>query len=48
MYFVFPRHITSASAVPGETENPEIMSFHLNAARFFYQKHTHETHWNIT
>jgi len=43
MYFVFPRHITSASALPGETENPEIMSFHLNAARFF-TKNTHETH----
>jgi len=40
MYFIFPPHITSASALPGKTGNPEIASFHLNVARFFYQKHT--------
>ena len=29
----------SASALPGETGNPEIASFHLNAACFFTKKH---------
>jgi len=38
MYFIFPTHITSASALPGETGNPEIASFHLNAACFFAKK----------
>ena len=37
MYFIFPPHLTSASALPGETGNPEIASFHLNAA-CFHQK----------
>jgi len=39
MYFIFPPHLTSASALPGKTENPEVASFHLNVA-LFYQKHT--------
>jgi len=39
MYFIFPPHLTIASALPGETENPEIASFHLNAACFFNKKH---------
>ena len=34
MYFIFPPHVTSASALPGETGNPEIASFHLNVACF--------------
>ena len=38
MYFIFPPHLTSASALPGETRNPEIASFHLNAACFFTKK----------
>jgi len=38
MYFIFPPHLTNASALPGETGNLEIASFHLNAACFFYQK----------
>ena len=32
----------SASALPGETGNPEIVSFHLNVACFLPK--THETH----
>jgi len=40
MYFIFPSHLTNASALPGETENPEIMSFHLNAACFLPKKNT--------
>ena len=46
IYFSFPPHLTSASALPGETGNPKIASFHLNAACFFTQKH--ETVTNIT
>ena len=42
MYFIFPPHLTSASALPGETGNPEIASFHLNAACFF-TKNTNTT-----
>jgi len=38
MYFIFPPHLTSASALPGETGNPEIASFQLNAACFFTKK----------
>jgi len=38
MYFIFPRQLTIASAVPKETGNPEIASFHLNAACFFTKK----------
>ena len=45
-YFIFPRHLTSASALHEETGNPEIASFHLNAASFFTTKH--ETVKNIT
>jgi len=37
----FPPHPTSASALPGETRNPEIASLHLNAACFFTKKHKH-------
>jgi len=33
-YFIFPPHLTNASALPGETGKPEIASFHLNAACF--------------
>jgi len=39
VYFIFPPHLTIASALPGETGNPEIASFHLNAACFFTKKH---------
>ena len=47
MYFIFPPHLTSASALTGETGNPEIASFHLNVACFFRQK-TRNTVKNIT
>jgi len=42
MYFIFSHRLTSASALPGETENPEIVSFHLNAAGVLPK--TYETH----
>jgi len=32
--FIFPPHLTNASALPGETEHLEIAFFHLNAACF--------------
>jgi len=38
MYFIFPPHLIIASALPGETGNPEIASFHLNAAHFLTKK----------
>jgi len=38
MYVIFPPHLTSATALPGETGNPEIASLHLNAACFFTKK----------
>jgi len=47
MYITFPPHLTSASALPGETGNPEIASFHLNAACFFTKK-TRNAVKNIT
>jgi len=34
MYFIFPPHLTNACALPGETKNTEIASFHLNSACF--------------
>jgi len=38
MYFIFPLNLTSASALRGETGNPENASFHLNAACVFTKK----------
>jgi len=35
VYSIFPPRLTSASALPGKTGNPEIASFHLNAACLF-------------
>jgi len=42
MYFIFPPHLTCACALPEETGNLIIASFHLNAACFLPK--THETH----
>jgi len=38
MYFIFPPHLTNASTLPGETGNPEIVYFHLNAACFLLKE----------
>jgi len=46
MYFIFPPHLTSVSALPGETGTPEIASFHLNVACSFTKKH--ETQFKIS
>jgi len=40
MYFTLPPHITCAFTPPGETGNPTIASFHLNAACFLPKKNT--------
>jgi len=42
VHFIFPPHLTSASSLPRETGNPEIASFHLNAACFFSPKNTNQ------
>jgi len=47
MYFIFPPYLTSASALPWETGNPQIASFHLNAASFFTKK-KYETQLKIS
>jgi len=39
-YFIFPPHLTKTSALPGETGNQEIGSFHLNAVCFRTNKNT--------
>ena len=38
MYFIFPPHLTNVSALPEETGNPEIVSFHFDIACFFTKK----------
>jgi len=43
-YFIFPPHLTSASALPGETRNPEIASFRLNAVLLHWRAST--SRWN--
>jgi len=47
MYFIFPPHLTNASALPGETGNPEIASFHLNAACFFTKNTKHSLKYHL-
>ena len=46
MRFIFLPHLTSASMLPGETGDPEIASFQLNAA--YFSPKEHETVKNIT
>ena len=47
MYFIFAPHLTSASALPGETGNTQIASFHLNAACFFTIKHETQSKYHL-
>jgi len=42
MYFIFPPHLTCASALPGETGNPKLRIF-TQMLHAFYQKQN-ETH----
>jgi len=39
---IFAPHLTNDSALPGETANPEIVPFHLNAT-WFLPKNTTQT-----
>ena len=41
IYFIFGRHPCTASALLGETGNPEIASFYLSAACWFTKKTKH-------
>jgi len=47
MYFIFPPHLTSVSALPGETGNPEIASFHLNGACFSPKNTRHSLKYHL-
>ena len=47
MYFIFPPHLTSASALSGETGNPEIASFHLNVVYFFTKRHETQLKYHL-
>ena len=38
---IFPPHLTSAIALPGETGNPEIVCIHSNSAYFFTKNTKH-------
>jgi len=38
--FIFPPHLINASTLPCETENTEIVSFHVNVACWFANRHT--------
>ena len=42
MYFIFPPHLTCASALPGETENPKSASFSVKCCMLF-PKNTRNT-----
>jgi len=47
MYFIFPPHLTSASVLHGGKGNPEIASFHLNAACFFTKIHETQLKYHV-
>jgi len=44
---MFPPHLINGSALPCETENAEIVSFHVNVSRWFASRHTSHI-WIIT
>jgi len=47
--YYFPPHVACASALPGETENLEIATIHLNAACRFDNRITkHDKSWSLT
>jgi len=47
IYFIFPPHLTSASALPGETRRPEIACFHLNTACFLQNNTKHSLKYHM-
>jgi len=38
--YIFPPRLINASTLPCETENMEIVSFHVNVACWFAHRHT--------
>jgi len=40
MFYIFPPHLINASTLPCETENTEIVSFPVNVACWFANRHT--------
>jgi len=44
IYFILPPHLTSASALPGETGNPEIASNTSQMTIFFFQQDSAHVH----
>jgi len=38
--YIYPPHLINASTLPCETENTEIVSFHLNVPCWFANRHT--------
>jgi len=38
--YIFPPHLINASTLPCETENTEIVSFHVNVTCWFANRHT--------
>jgi len=38
--YIFPPHLINASTLPCETENTEIVYFHVNVACWFANRHT--------
>jgi len=38
--YIFQPHLINASTLPCETENMEIVSFHVNVACWFANRHT--------
>jgi len=47
MYFIFSPHLTTASALPGETGNLEVASFHLNVACFSPKNTKHSLKYHL-
>jgi len=38
--YIFPHHVINACTLPCKTENMEIVSFHVNVACWFANRHT--------
>jgi len=38
--YIIPPHLINAPALPCETENTEIVSFHVNVSHYFASRHT--------
>ena len=38
--YIFPPHLINASVLPCDTENIDILSFHVNVSYWFANRHT--------